>query len=65
MKKETKKDKKQQTSVIKPEPALVELQRHPLTSRGEPHARYQEVGRELAQARLDKKKKLHHPTKHK
>jgi|3_EtaG_2_1085321.scaffolds.fasta_scaffold07365_6 hypothetical protein len=64
-------------SIIKPEPALVELQRHPesmlkkkglvrnlppglpesLTSHGEPHARFQEVLQELAQARIDKKKK--------
>jgi len=28
-----------------------------LTSHGEPHARFQEVLQELAQARLDKKKK--------
>lgn len=54
---EVEKDKKQQTPIIKPEPALVELQRHPLTSRGEPHARYQQIIKELAQARLDKKKK--------
>ena len=51
-------------SIIKPEPALVELQRQPesmpetLTSHGEPHARFQEVLQELAQARIDKKKKL-------
>jgi hypothetical protein len=57
--------KQPKTPKIKPEPALVELQRHPLTSRGEPHARYQEIIKELAQARLDKKKKLHYPTKHK
>jgi|TARA_R110002020_G_scaffold169694_1_gene359042 hypothetical protein len=29
-----------------------------LTSHGEPHARFQEVLQELAQARIDKKKKL-------
>ncbi len=29
-----------------------------LTSHGEPHARFQEVLQELAQARLDKKKKI-------
>ncbi len=55
--------------IIKPKrggqsPALVELQRQPesmpetLTSHGEPHARFQEVLQELAQARIDKKKKL-------
>jgi hypothetical protein len=58
MKKETKKDKKQQSDI--PRPSMAKL-----STTVEPHARYQEVGRELAQARLDKKKKLHYPTKHK
>ncbi len=67
MKKKTKKKK----PVINPDrgaqppygaPSREELQRYPesmsetLTSHGKPHARFQEVLKELAQARLDKKK---------
>ena len=48
MKKETKKDKKQQSDIPRPSMATTV----------EPHARYQEIMKELAQVRLDKKKKF-------
>jgi len=51
MKKETRKDKEQQSDI--PRPVVAKL-----TTTVEPHARYQEIIKELAQARLDKKKKF-------